>query len=298
MFDVAVVGGGPAGAQAAISAATEGFKTALFEGGAIGGQIATTPHLENLAGYVYGVNGPVLARTFEDQAVRLGVRIIREHVHTLKPSTTLDYPWNVNGEDVRAVIAASGKSFRRLDIPGVDAPEVRIGPKDVFSFDAEGKSVIVVGGGNSAGQAIVHLGERAEKVYVITPKLKTSDYLTRRIRSNPRVRVIEGGRVMAIHRVGEDDCKVEATLDDGTITLNGCRVYLCVGVKPNTEWIIDQVALDEHGYIRTDEKYQTDAVGIYAIGDVRSGAINRVPSVMGEASNVQPYLWDYLTLEV
>lgn len=302
-YDVAVVGGGPAGAQAAISAVTEGFKVVLFEGSKVGGQISATPHLENMAGYPYGITGKSFAQQLRDQMFRLGVVVVDKKVDDLfwDEDNTGDFFLNFDeGGPVfsRSVVLATGKSFKGLKIEGMEHPEVKVGPEEAFEFQAEGKELVIVGGGNSAGQAIVHLGQRARKVTVIAPELRTSEYLTVRIRGNDVIEVIEGVRLVEIEREREEMCKVHAS-DGGDrhFEANGCRVFVCAGMRPNSGFLNPSlIATDNSGHIITDH-YMTLTPGLFAIGDVRSGAVNRVPSAIGEAANLQPHLWDYLNVQ-
>lgn len=297
MFDVAVIGGGPAGVQAAVSAVTEGFKTALIEPDKIGGQIFNSPHLENMVGYPYGITGASFGQSLRDQLFRLNVRVfdsIAAGIEQVDNYFEIETPGTLPRGFIsaRSVIIASGRRFKELSIEGWEHPEVRLGPREALEFDSHEREVVVVGGGNSSGQAVLHLGERATKVTVIAPKLNTSAFLTERINANPRIEVIEDVRLVRVDRNGEDNCTIHAGNGKTEHQIDACRVFVCAGMVPNSDFFSGRKA--EDGHILTYENYMTSVEGIFAIGDVRAGAVNRVPSAIGEGSNLQPFLWDYL----
>lgn len=293
MYDVIVVGGGPAGCQAAISAVTEGLDTALLEPGTIGGEIASSPHLENMAGYVYGVTGGAFGKSMEDQMYRLGVSIISEAAQGLHACPRGTYGVELENVSLlaRSVVIATGQRFAHLDIEGTHADCVDYGPSKAFKYgpEAEGKTIAVVGGGNSAGQTIEYLGERADRLYVLAPELHTSAYLTAEIEALDNVE-IHKGRLVEIEPTGTR-CTVRS---NGEEFPNVDRVFICAGVKPNTNWLQGTAGLSSTGHVKTSGDFQTKLPGVYAIGDCREGAVGRVPAALGEGAAVQPALWRYL----
>lgn len=297
-WDLIVIGGGPAGSQAALSAATEGRSVLLLEGGQIGGQIAHTPHLENFAGHTYGITGPAIARAFEEQAGRFGVRLLRDYATGLGRRDGLLHVRTRTGVEARclAVVIATGQSFRRLGIPGEDAEVVHHGPGEANTLDAADREVVVVGGGNSAGQAIVRLAQqRARQVHVLVRRaLATSAYLTERILLAPNVLVHQGATLREVQHLGPDECAALVHVGGELRSLTACRVYVCAGMAPATGWLPASVERDERGFIRTGPDFQTTLPGVFAVGDTRAGAVSRVPSAIGEAASLQPALWNYL----
>lgn len=294
MYDVLVVGGGPAGCQAAISAVTEGFKTALLESGTIGGQISASPHLENMAGYVYGVTGSSFGRNLEDQMHRLGVHVLRTRARGL--TKLMGGAFSVDADDealgARSVVIATGQRFRDLKLQGT-AECLEYGPRSAFAWGprAEGKTVAVVGGGNSAGQTIEYLGRRAARVIVVCSELKTSEYLTRDITAMPQVE-IHSCRLVDVEEEPDGRCTV--ITDEGRFE-HVDRVFVCAGVTPNTEWVSGSgVEMNDRGFVVTNERFETNVPGVFAVGDCRDGSVGRVPAALGEGAGVQGALWTYL----
>ena len=294
-YDVAVIGAGPAGCQTALGAATEGLSVVVFEAGEVGGQIAGTPRLENFLGYTYGTTGRSFAQSMREQLELHGVRIVHDRVVNVARGLGTVLLWTAGGDlvPVRAAVIATGMAPISARVGGV-----HVGPHACWTLDVAGKDVIVLGGGNSAGQAILHLSERAQDVHVVARSgLRTSAYLTRRIKAAPNVHVHAGAELHGPpHMHGYAiDCP-----SCGFVVVDPCAgVFACYGGKADTEWLgeVDRddegrITVGQHGYT-----YGTTVPGIFAVGDVRCGAVQRVPAAIGDGANVQRDLWHYLNGE-
>jgi thioredoxin reductase (NADPH) len=234
------------------------------------------------------------AGTMREQIERLGVRIIRGRAQGIEPGAEMsvglvrvlvgeDFSWYA-----RSVVIATGSAPISAEVEGE-----RIGPADAWNMDVEGHNVIVLGGGNSAGQVLLHLAERARTVYaVVRSGLKTSAYLTSRIQARHNVVVLQGG--VSSERL--PDGRYVISHADGLAYVNAKALFSCYGGIPASDWIgcverddSGRVLIGNHGY-----EYGTTQPGVFAIGDVRYGAVQRVPSAIGDGSNVQRDLWGYL----
>lgn len=298
--DVIIIGAGPAGLQAAIYTASEGFSTLIIERDKVGGQIRQTPKLENLAGQSpKGVSGPAFASKMRQQAVALGVMFQAGNVHTLECTDTVcnavqftsnEHEYRASG---RIVIVAVGATWRKLDVPGVTEQlnkSFHYGPYHSMKVQ-KGKRYVVVGGGNSSGQAIIHLAEHAQKVTVLARSglSSMSQYLIDRINSAPNVEVLKGE-------------SVEAVYSDGVLTTGGKRIhaehtYFAGGMVPNTEFLNGQLKM-EGGFIVTGEHdftTQTSVENVFAIGDCRANVWRKsVGNAIADANTVTSEIFRYL----
>jgi thioredoxin reductase (NADPH) len=318
IYDVVVVGGGPAGMQAAIAAQTEGFATVVVEADRIGGQIKDTPILENLAGYAFGVSGPVLAHNMAQQATRLGVHVRKGKAVGLIPDghngllVLLDYG-GVVGDHItgRSVVLAMGAQYVELDIPGLQECRDHVvfySPERACLTAAHGQEVVVVGGGNSAGQAVITLAQTAKVVHMLVrDKLAVSHYLRERINGLMNVVVHEQAQVWRMTRMSNaaSGCLLDVHYsDDSHNALFANMVLLCTATEPQTDWLPDAIHRNG-GFIAGDygsadasgfggwpagysrSPYTTSMPGVFVIGDVRAGGIRRVPAAFGDAAAVQ-----------
>ncbi|MFC7431819.1 MULTISPECIES: FAD-dependent oxidoreductase [unclassified Agrococcus] len=314
--DVVVVGAGPAGLAAAVYAASEGLSTIVLESDAIGGQAGSSSMIRNYLGFPRGISGMRLAQRSRIQASRFGarfytgraaIRIERgpasepEHHHVL-----------VDGAQMcaRTVVLATGVQYRRLDVEGVDAQignGVTYGSATTMAREMQDRDVFVVGAGNSAGQAAVHLAKFARSVTMLVRRgdlaETMSDYLVREIAATAAVRVrtrtvvVDGGGDARLERLVLED------LDTGereTVAADGLVCML--GAEPACGWLPDDVACDAHGFVLTGRDVPRDAWidgvppaslettvrGIFAVGDVRAGSMKRVASAAGEGASALP----------
>ncbi|KHL24776.1 thioredoxin-disulfide reductase [Croceibacterium mercuriale] len=309
-IDLLIVGAGPAGVAAAVYAGSEGLRALVVDESAIGGQAGTSSRIENYMGFPTGISGADLVWRGEVQAMKFGTRFavpIRvERLDRLPDScwcATFD-----NGQRVRtaAVVVATGVQYRRLPIDRLAEFEgagiYYAATENEARFCRDGE-VVVVGGGNSAGQAAMFLSRIAARVRLLvrgdTLATSMSSYLSSRLEADPAISIEYGAEVAAVH--GDAQLAgVTIRRPEGEERTDACALFIMVGAAPNTGWLTDVVGLDEKGFVRTgacvgkDSTYATSAAGIYAVGDVRAGSVKRVASSVGEGSVVISRVWDYV----
>jgi thioredoxin reductase (NADPH) len=312
--DLVVVGAGPSGLAAAVYAASEGLDVLVLEANAPGGQAGSSSRIENYLGFPAGISGNELAGRAYTQAQKFGAQIMIAKGGT---QLTCDRkPYAVQMDDgprvpARAVVIATGAQYRRPSIENLSTFEgagVYYGATFVESQLCGGEDVIVVGGGNSAGQAAVYLAQTSRHVHLFVRSAglaaTMSRYLIRRIEENPAITLHTGTEIIAL----EGDRSVERVRwrdsRTGSVETGDIRhVFLMTGAVPNTRWLDVCVALDAKGFIRTGPDlsqedlaaarwplarrpslFETTLPGVFAVGDVRSGNVKRVASAVGEGS--------------
>jgi thioredoxin reductase (NADPH) len=307
--DLIIAGAGPAGFSAAVYGASEGLRTILFDDVAIGGQSAASSRIENFLGFPTGVSGADLAFRAELQAIKFGARVaVPRRAHKLTPSTrpgfyevALDDGTTLLG---RSVVIATGARYRKLGLPNEERFQgagVYYAATELEARSCKGQEVVVVGGGNSAGQAAMFLATKASCVRLVHRGRDLSDsmsqYLVERLRHAANVRIEMRSQIVALE--GEDHLGVVRIRDgDGTeAQQNACGLFVMIGADPCTGWLKDTLRLDARGFVLTGEDcgadaampfniFQTSLPGVYAVGDVRSGSVKRVASAVGEGSVV------------
>ena len=320
--DVVIVGAGPAGLAAAVYASSEGLTTVALEAEAIGGQAGTSSMIRNYLGFPRGISGMRLAQRARSQAIRFGTQFF-----TGWPATGLTpgiggepHTVHTDGGDLQArtVVIASGVTYRRLGVPAVDTlvgNGVNYGAAMTAARDMVDVDVIVVGGGNSAGQAAVHLARFARSVTILVRRAglaaTMSQYLIDEITFNPRITVRGHGQVVD----GGADPEGRLAWVDIEDTRTGTRdraevrgLFLLLGAEVKCHWLPPTVARDNHGFVLTGrsipweawggpvppETLATTVPGIFAVGDVRSGSMKRVASATGEGASVVPLIHAHL----
>ena len=310
-FDLVVVGAGPAGLAAAVYAASEGLHTLIVDSVAAGGQAAASSRIENYLGFPTGISGSELANRATVQAQKFGAIL----TSPCAVSSICDMPGHpvvvlADGTQMagRAVVAATGAHYRRLPVPGLERYErtgVYYAATDLEVKACAGNPVVVVGGGNSAGQAAMFLAQTGSDVCLVVrrPDLTEtmSSYLVDRIEADPRIKVKGGANVIAM--AGEPTLEtITITRDGETITIPCTALFSFIGAEPNSDWL-DGVAVDDHGFVLTDRAidpsslgsdwsalnrrplpYETSRPGVFAVGDLRSGSTKRVAAAVGEGS--------------
>ncbi len=320
VVDVAVVGGGPAGLATAVYAASEGLSTVILEAEAIGGQAGTSSMIRNYLGFPRGISGMRLALRARNQALRFGTRFYTgQVVDSLRPGR--DGEPHVLGTEsgevrARSVVISSGIAYRKLRVDPLEelvGSGVYYGAAMTAAREMEGQDVFVVGGGNSAGQAALHLARFARSVTILVRRpglAKTmSSYLIGEIDYNSRIdvrtccQVVDGGGDGRLAWLGLEDVR-----DGSRERVEAYGLFLLLGAEPHCDWIPDQIARDEHGFVLTGrdvprhlwvdglppENLATTVPGIFAAGDVRSGSMKRVASASGEGASVVPLVHAYL----
>lgn len=302
VWDVAVVGAGPAGLAAATYAASEGLKTVVIEGIAPGGQAGTSSKIENYLGFPTGISGQALAGRAQVQAQKFGARIA---VSRMVSAIDCDVqPMVLTLEDgqrvqARAVVVASGARYRKLDVPGYAAFEGHGIHYAATAMEAQlctMQEVVVVGGGNSAGQAAMFLSRQARHVHLLVRgdglAATMSDYLVQRIDLSPRVTLHRHSAVVALEGERAVERIIWQNHKTGARTvLSSGALFVMIGAQPNTDWVAGCLDLDDSGFICTSHApgaapFATSRPGVYAVGDVRSGSVKRVASGVGEGSVV------------
>ena len=311
-FDVLIVGGGPAGVAAGVYAGAEGLCALVIEDLAIGGQAGTSSRIENYMGFPTGISGGDLVWRGEVQAMKFGTRFaLPRRVTALEQlddgffCATFD-----NGQRVRgkAVVVATGVQYRRLPIPRLaefEGAGIYYAATEIEARYCKGTQAVIIGGGNSAGQAAMYLSRSARCAHVVVRgpslALSMSSYLSERLEADPGIAIDYNSEVVALHGgahlegVTLRNSKTGETQDIPTRAL-----FIMVGAAPNTEWLSGLVELDDKGFVLTgpavgaESPYATSHPGIFAVGDVRSGSVKRVASAVGEGSVVISKVWDYV----
>jgi thioredoxin reductase (NADPH) len=322
MCDVLVVGAGPAGLAASVYGASEGFETLTFDGVATGGQAGTSSRIENYVGFPAGISGSELAERAEIQAEKFGAQIsVPAEATGIEPCEDGSYVvqfGDAGPARARTVVIATGVRYRRLAIPRLEEFEgvsVYYAATQVeASLCASDPIVIViVGGGNSAGQATLFLAESVPQVRLVVrePNLgqHMSRYLADRIERLPNVEVLLSTEVREL--IGERTLEaviVENNQTQERRTIPARAMFIFIGAQPHTDWLGGQVALDDKDYVLTGHDLmecrpglehvplmlETSCRGIFAVGDVRSGSIKRVATAVGEGSMAVRLVYEHL----
>src|SRR3954453_18285233 len=301
-YDVIVVGSGPAGLTAALYTAREGLDTLVIERAGVGGQAGVTELLDNFPGFPEGVSGAEFADRMRAQAERFGVEILAaQEVTGVRVEGRYKCVTTGDGEDYRAgaVLLALGSRYRRLGVPG---EEDFIGAGVHFCATCDGafyrgKEVLVVGGGNSAGEESVFLTRFASKVTIVTrdDELSASTVVREKVAENPQISVVTGCSPSEFKGDSRLRSVVLAERDGGEQReVNPDGVFVFIGLSPNTELVKGVLELDEFGFIQTDIGLQTSMPGIFAAGDVRAGSTKQAASAAGEGAAVALSIRRYL----
>ena len=326
VYDLVIVGAGPAGLAAAVYGASEGLRTLLLDRHAPGGQAGSSSRIENYLGFPTGVSGSELTRRALTQAQRLGAEFLSPLEVT---AVTIDAGYKrlalADGRELvtRSLVAATGMSYHEHPAPGMaehTGAGVYYGAATTEAAAFSGRRVLVVGGGNSAGQGAMYLARHAQEVHVVVRRdtlLHTmSQYLIDQIQRTPNIRLrprTEIGRV-------EGDGRVErvalTSLDDGLCQVEEAdALFVFIGTRPRSDWLPSSVLRDNKGFVLTGRDLiaadgyariwkeqreplplETSVPGIFAAGDLRAGAMNRVASAVGEGSMVVRLAHEYLAL--
>ena len=311
-FDVLIVGGGPAGVAAGVYAGAEGLSALVIEDAAIGGQAGTSSRIENYMGFPTGISGGDLVWRGEVQAMKFGTRFaMPRRVAKLEQladgafCTTFE-----SGERVRggAVIVAAGVQYRRLPIDRLvefEGAGVYYAATEIESRYCKGTQAVIIGGGNSAGQAAMYLSRSAKCVHLIVrgPSLASSmsSYLLSRLEADPAITIVYNAEVSALHGGEQLEAVTIRNAETGeTHDIETRALFIMVGAAPNTGWLSGLVELDAKGFVRTGyevgaaSSYETSHPGIFAVGDIRAGSVKRVASAVGEGSVVVSKVWEFL----
>jgi thioredoxin reductase (NADPH) len=323
MFDVVVVGSGPAGLSAAVYGASEGLNTVSLDAVSTGGQAASSSRIENYVGFPNGISGEELASRAAIQAQRLGARLNAPcEVAGLRVEDGFQAILLADGSEIpsRTVIIAAGARYQRLAVDGLERFEgagVYYAATDLEARICSGSPVIVVGGGNSAGQAAIYLAQQGSRVSIVIRgsdlKRSMSHYLVERIDADPRIEVFTDTEVRALAGDGHIDHVALEHTPTGERRTTACSGLFCfIGADPATAWLSGVLELDENRFILTDRSlperitsgprfatrhplpFETSVPGVFAVGDVRSGSMKRVAAAVGEGSSAVRSVHEHL----
>jgi thioredoxin reductase (NADPH) len=324
LYDVAIVGAGPSGLAAAVYGASEGLKTLIIEKHAPGGQAGTSSRIENYLGFPTGLSGADLTRRAVTQASRFGTEFLSpQEVSRIELKDQYKTIHFVDGSSVTAksIVITTGVSYRQLETNGLEkftGAGVYYGAANTEAHACKNEDVFIVGGGNSAGQAAMYLSKFARKVRIIIRKedlrSSMSSYLIDQIESTPNIEVL--GKTEVIGVDGNDrltKVHVQFQETNEVKTFDAAALFIFIGTKPFTEWTPEQLLKDSKGFIQTGrdlfqhEQFkrawkfprepfllETSIPGIFAAGDARSGAMNRVASAVGEGAMAISFVHRYL----
>jgi len=303
--DVAIVGAGAAGLTAAVYAASDGLETVLLERSISGGQAAASPLIRNYPGFPHGVDGGLLMGRTCEQAWLMGAHIVfAQEAVALERRGDDRVVHLLDGTELRAraVVIATGIEWRRLGVPSLEAlvgSGVFYGAASSEARAMQDQDVFVVGAGNSAGQAVLHLAKHARTVTLVARgeslANSMSSYLVRAIEEAPNVVVRH--RTEVVHGAGDRSLERITLADRASGTqeeVPATALFIVIGGDPKTRWLPDEIARDEQGYLITGRDLETSMAGVFAAGDVRQGSIKRVASAVGEGATVVRMVHEYL----
>jgi thioredoxin reductase (NADPH) len=323
-YDLAIVGGGPAGLAAAVYGASEGLRTVMIEREAPGGQAGLSSRIENYLGFPSGLTGGDLARRAVAQARRFNVEILSpQEALSIRVDGPYRYLKLADGCEIscHALLLAMGVQWRTLDIPGIDRLQgagVYYGGGTSEALSCKGETVYIIGGANSAGQAAMHFAKFAGKVIMLVRgdslASTMSHYLIEQIEKTPQIEVWTQASLVAVH----GDSRLSGiTIKRGsageTQELPASSLFIFIGAQPRTAWLGDLIERDERGFIlsgpdllrdgkrpkswtldRDPGLLETNVPGIFVVGDVRHGSVKRVASGVGEGAVVVQFMHKYL----
>lgn len=325
LYDLVIVGAGPAGLATAVYGASEGLRTLLLEQHAPGGQAGTSSRIENYLGFPTGVSGSELTRRAITQAERLGAEFIAPVEVT---GWSVDEGYTrlkiADGREIvsRTLVAATGMFYREHPAPGMSeltGAGVYYGAAVTEAAAFAGRTVIVVGGGNSAGQGAMYLARYAAEVQIVIRRDSLVDtmsrYLIEQLERTPNVRVRPRTEIVRVEGEGHVERVTLSAADAGESTEAADAVFVFIGTHPRSDWLPSSVLRDPKGFVLTGRDlplsdafartwkarreplmFETSVPGVFAVGDIRAGAMNRVASAVGEGSMVVRSVHTYLAL--
>jgi thioredoxin reductase (NADPH) len=312
-FDVLIVGGGPAGVAAGVYAGAEGLCALVVEDVAIGGQAGTSSRIENYMGFPTGISGADLVWRGEVQAMKFGTRfamprrvVLLQRLEDESFCATFD-----SGQRVRAkaVVVATGVQYRRLPLERLadfEGAGIYYAATEIEARYCKGTEAVIIGGGNSAGQAAMFLSRSSRCVRVLVRgaslAASMSSYLSSRLEADPRITIEYGAEVSALHGAEHlEALTIRDATTGATRVVDTRALFIMVGAAPNTEWLSGLVKLDNKGFVITGygagsaaSPFATSLPGIFAGGDVRAGSVKRVASSVGEGSVVISKVWEFV----
>jgi len=324
-YDLAIIGGGPAGLAAAVYGASEGLHTMIVECEAPGGQAGMSSRIENYLGFPAGLSGADLARRAVVQARRFGVELLSPQEAV---AVRVEGPYRIiklaDGSEIscHALMIATGVQWRRLDATGVDRLQgagVYYGGGATEALSCKGETVYVVGAANSAGQAAMNFARYADRVVMLVRgdslSRTMSQYLIDQIQRTPNIQLWTQASVAEVHGDKHlEEISVLCSDTDKIERVPASAMFIFIGAMPRTDWLADVVERDDHGFILTGPDLlwdgarpkgwtldrdpfllETNIPGLFAVGDVRHGSVKRVASGVGEGSVAVQFIHQYLS---
>ncbi len=309
-FDVLIVGGGPAGVAAGVYAGAEGLCALVVEDVAIGGQAGTSSRIENYMGFPTGISGADLVWRGEIQAMKFGTRFAMprrvarlQRLEDANFCATFD-----NGQRIqaKAVVVATGVQYRRLPLERLaefEGAGVYYAATEIEARYCKGTEAVIIGGGNSAGQAAMFLSRSASCVRVLVRgtslAASMSSYLYSLLKADPRITIQYGAEVSDLRGAAHlESLSIREVKSGASRDVDTRALFVMVGAAPNTEWLSGLVKLDDKGFVVTGAEagspFATSMPGIFAVGDVRAGSVKRVASSVGEGSVVISKVWEFV----
>ncbi len=285
MYDVMIIGGGPAGLTAGLYAARAGLRAILLEQMFVGGQASTTDKLENYPGFPEGIGGPELMMQFEQQATNMGLEIRYEPAESLELTGDVKRARTMSGEiEAKTAILSMGADRSLLNVPGEEKLTGR-GVSYCATCDGSiyrGKHVAVVGGGDTAMEDALYLSRICEKVTLIhrRDQLRAIGKQADAVRSHEKIEILYNTRV---EEVGQAENGVTLRLNEGR-TLDVAAVFVAIGTKPESAMVRDQVELTEDGFVRAGEDTKTSLPGVFVAGDLRKKPLRQVVTAASDGA--------------
>ena len=323
-YDLAIVGGGPAGLAAAVYGASEGLRTVMIEREAPGGQAGMSSRIENYLGFPSGLSGGDLARRAVVQARRFGVEILSAEATAVRMEGPYRLLKLADGAEIscHALLVATGVQWRKLEAPGVErltGAGIYYGAAMTEAMSTRDENVYIVGGANSAGQAAMYFSKYARRVVMLVRgsslAASMSQYLINQLKVTPNIQIEFNSSVVEAH--GQDHLEavsVHCTITNEVNRVPANSLFIMIGAAPNTKWLADLVERDERGFIlsgpdlmrdgkrpkgwpleRQPGLLETNVPGIFVVGDVRHGSVKRVASGVGEGSVAISFVHQYLS---
>jgi thioredoxin reductase (NADPH) len=323
-YDLAIVGGGPAGLAAAVYGASEGLRTVMIEREAPGGQAGMSSRIENYLGFPSGLSGGDLARRAVVQARRFGVEILSAEATAVRLEGPYRFLKLADGAEVscHALLVATGVQWRKLDAPGVErltGAGIYYGAAMTEAMSTRDEEVYVVGGANSAGQAAMYFSKYARRVVILVRgsslAASMSQYLINQLKETANIQIEFNSSIVEAH--GEDHLEaisVHCTVTNEVNKVPANSLFIMIGAAPNTKWLAEIVERDDRGFIlsgrdlirdgkrpkgwtleRDPGLLETNVPGIFVVGDVRHGSVKRVASGVGEGSVAISFVHQYLS---
>jgi len=324
-YDLAIIGGGPAGLAAAVYGASEGLRTVMIEREAPGGQAGMSSRIENYLGFPSGLSGADLARRAVVQAKRFGVEILSAEATRLRVEDQYRFLRLADSSEIscHALMIATGVQWRKLDVPGLEGltgAGVYYGAAMTEVLSCRDQEVYVVGGANSAGQAAMHFAQYAKRVVMLVRgdslEKSMSQYLIDQIKQTGNIQVELNSEIVEAHGGDHlEEVSVHCSQSGETNKVAANYLFIFIGASPHTDWLEGIIERDKHGFILTGSDLardngkrprgwtldrdpfllETNVPGVFAVGDVRKGSIKRVASGVGEGSVAVSFIHQYLS---